>query len=119
MQDSERARASKGAFTGARISVHPMFGAAYEVDVPSGEGGHGGADPVMLEQLFSPCPPPDPYRRAASHIDGAASLLVGFAANESIQTERLVRTDDLFRLPERPPAGERPALDKVRPEVTE
>jgi hypothetical protein len=119
MQDSERARASKGAFTGARISVHPMFGAAYEVDVPSGEGGHGGADPVMLEQLFSPCPPPDPYHRAASHIDGAASLLVGFAANESIRTERLVRTDDLFRLPERPPAGERPALDKVRPEVTE
>jgi predicted dehydrogenase len=119
MQDSERARASKGAFKGARISVHPMFGAAYEVDVPSGEGGHGGADPVMLEQLFSPSPPPDPYHRAASHIDGAASLLVGFAANESIRTERFVRTDDLFRLPERPPAGERPALDKVRPEVTE
>ena len=52
----------------------------------------------MLEQLFSPSPPPDPYHRAASHIDGAASLLVGFAANESIRTERLVRTDDLFRL---------------------
>jgi predicted dehydrogenase len=105
MQDSERARASKGAFKGARISVHPMFGAAYEVDVPSGEGGHGGADPVMLEQLFSPSPPPDPYHRAASHIDGAASLLVGFAANESIRTERFVRTDELFRLPERSPAG--------------
>ena len=105
MQDSERARASKGAFKGARISVHPMFGAAYEVDVPSGDGGHGGADPVMLEQLFSLSPPPDPYHRAASHIDGAASLLVGFAANESIRTERFVRTDDLFQLPERPPAG--------------
>ena len=55
--------------------------------------------------LLSPSPPPDPYRRAASHVDGAASLLVGFAANESIRTERLVRTDELFRLPERPLAG--------------
>jgi hypothetical protein len=78
-----------------------MFGTPYEVDVPPGEGGHGGADPLMLEQLLSPSPPPDPYERAATHVDGAASLLVGFAANESMRTERLVRTDDLFRLPER------------------
>jgi predicted dehydrogenase len=101
MQDSERATASKGAFRAARITVHPMFGPAYDVEVPSGEGGHGGADPVMLAELFSPSPPPDPYGRAASHIDGAASLLVGFAANESIRSERLVHTDDLFRLPEK------------------
>jgi predicted dehydrogenase len=99
MQDSERATASKGAFRGARITVHPMFGSPYDVDVPSGEGGHGGADPVMVAELFSSSPPPDPYGRAASHVDGAASLLVGFAANESIRTERLVHTDDLFRLP--------------------
>ena len=59
----------------------------------------------MLEQLFSTAPPLDPYHRAASHLDGAASLLVGFAANESIRTERLVRVDDLFRLPERRPGG--------------
>ncbi len=100
MQDAERAKASKGAFKAARIAVHPMFGTAYEVEIPPGEGGHGGADPVMLEQLFSPSPTPDPYHRAASHVDGAASLLVGFAANESICTERLVHVDDLFRLPE-------------------
>jgi predicted dehydrogenase len=100
MQDAERAKASKGAFKAARIAVHPMFGAAYEVEIPPEEGGHGGADPVMLEQLFSPSPTPDPYHRAASHVDGAASLLVGLAANESICTERLVHVDDLFRLPE-------------------
>src|SRR5262245_2976022 len=105
MADAERSRASKGAFKATRITVHPMFGAPYEVDVPEGEGGHGGADPVMLADLFSPAPPADPYQRAASHVDGAASLLVGFAANESVRTERLVRTDDLFRLP----SGCRPA----------
>jgi hypothetical protein len=103
MGDQERAAASKGAFKTARITVHPMFGAPHEVDVPPGEGGHGGADPVMLAQLFGSAPPEDPYGRAASHVDGAASLLVGFAANESMRTGALVRTEDLFPMPV--PAG--------------
>ena len=55
----------------------------------------------MLEQIFSPNPPPDPYKRAASHIDGAASILVGIAANESLRTERLVHVNDLFPLPDK------------------
>jgi predicted dehydrogenase len=92
---------SKGAFKSSRLHVFPMFGPAYEVDIPAGEGGHGGADPVMLEQLFSASPPPDPFRRAASHIDGAASILMGIAANESIQSGRMVKIDDLFPLPDR------------------
>jgi predicted dehydrogenase len=107
MGDAERANASKGAFKEATIRVHPMFGAAYEVEVPPGEGGHGGADPVMLEQLLSPAPPPDPYHRAASHLDGAASVLVGLAANESIRTRQLVRIADLFPLPAPAPGADR------------
>jgi predicted dehydrogenase len=92
------AQASKGAFKQARMRVFPMFEQGYEVDVPVGEGGHGGADPVMLEQIFSPNPPPDPYHRAASHIDGAASVLVGIAANQSMQTGQLIHIDDIFPL---------------------
>ena len=91
--------ASKGAFKSTQMRVHPMFGQSYDVDVPSGDGGHGGADPVMLEQLFSPNPPFDPYRRAASHIDGAASALVGISANLSMKTGQLVTVGDLFPLP--------------------
>lgn len=90
--------ASKGSFKSTQMRVHPMFGQPYDVEVPQGEGGHGGADPVMLEQLFSPEPPPDPYNRAASHIDGAASVLVGIAANQSMLTGQLVNIDDLFPL---------------------
>ncbi len=90
--------ASKGPFKRARMRVFPMFGQEYEVDVPVGEGGHGGADPVMLEQIFSPTPPPDPYHRAASHINGAASVLVGIAANQSMHTGQMVFIDDLFPL---------------------
>ncbi len=91
-------QASKGPFKQARIRVFPMFKPGYEVDVPTGDGGHGGADPVMLEQLFSPTPPPDPFNRAASHLDGAASVLVGIAANQSIHTGQLVHIDDVFPL---------------------
>jgi predicted dehydrogenase len=91
-------QASKGPFKQARMRVFPMFGQSCEVDVPSGEGGHGGADPVMLEQLFSPTPPPDPHHRAASHIDGAASVLVGIAANQAMISGQAVYIDDLFPL---------------------
>jgi predicted dehydrogenase len=93
--------ASKGPFKRAHMRVFPMFGTAYEVDVPFAQGGHGGADPVMLDQLFLPDPPPDPFSRAASHIDGAASVLVGISANQSMRTGGLVNIDDLFVLPAR------------------
>lgn len=92
------AAASKGAFKQTEIRVFPMFGEGYEVDVPVAEGGHGGADPLMLEDLFSPNPSPDPLGRAASYRDGAASVLVGIAANMSIETGELVDVGELFGL---------------------
>lgn len=93
------AAASKGAFKSTALRVYPMFGERYELDVPVGAGGHGGADPVMLEQIFSPEPPTDSFDRAASHIDGAASVLVGISANIAMQTGQTVNIDDLFKLP--------------------
>lgn len=86
-------------FGGSEIRVFPMFGRPYTVEIPAAEGGHGGADPVMLEQIFAPNPPPDPYQRAASHLAGAASILLGIAANESIATGQMVSVDDLLNLP--------------------
>ena len=102
--DKAKASASKGAFKSVEMRVFPMFGQSYEVEAPAGEGGHGGADPVMLEQIFSPNPPYDPYQRAASHVDGAASILVGISGNIAMKTGQLVNIDDLFKLPRRHPA---------------
>ncbi len=97
--DEERdVSASKGTFKKTTLTVLPMFNTPYEVTIPLGEGGHGGADPVMLEQLFHPEPPHDPFNRAASHIDGAASILLGIAANKSIESKQLVYVDNLFNL---------------------
>ena len=80
------------------IRLYPMFGVPHRVDFTEGAGGHGGGDPVMLEQIFAPDPPADPFHRAASHVDGAASILLGIAANKSIETGTLIRTSDLVTL---------------------
>jgi predicted dehydrogenase len=88
-------------YGGKHIRVYPMFGRPYEVEIPEGVGGHGGGDAVMLEQIFADQPPADPFARAASHIDGAASILLGIAANESIATGKLVQVRDLLTLPQK------------------
>lgn len=80
------------------ITRYRMFGTAEPVDIPPAEGDHGGGDSLMLEQLFAPEPPPDPWGRAASHVDGAASILLGFSANESIATGMPVRCAELLAL---------------------
>jgi hypothetical protein len=99
--DGQANTASKGAFKETRLTVFPMFGTGYDLDVSTGEGGHGGADPVMLEQVFSPNAPPDPFNRAASHLAGAASILMGIAGNEAMRTKRLIVVDEMFPLSEK------------------
>lgn len=80
------------------IRVYPHFKPSYEVAVERVQGGHGGADPVLMENLFSPSAPADPFGRAAGHEQGAASILVGIAANESIASHRPVKLLELAPL---------------------
>ncbi|HEY8421028.1 MAG TPA: Gfo/Idh/MocA family oxidoreductase [Thermoclostridium sp.] len=87
----------EGAVQKKSIAVFPMFGEPYEVEVKEGKGGHGGGDPILLNDLFG-TPAEDPYNRAASHIDGAYSILTGIAANKSIATGLPVNVDDLVCL---------------------
>lgn len=97
--DAERdVAASKSAFKQTDLRVYPIFKSPYKVEIPNAEGGHGGADPLMLEQIFHPNAPTDPFNRAASHIDGAASILLGIAANRSLETAHLIQVDDLLEL---------------------
>jgi predicted dehydrogenase len=79
----------------SRIIVHPMFGKAYEVEIPKAEGGHGGSDPLLTEQIFSPNPPEEKWGRNAGHGQGAASILIGIAGNESIRTGQPITVSDL------------------------
>jgi predicted dehydrogenase len=66
------------------------------LEVWSGEGDHGGGDPVMLDELLNPAASNDPYRRRSSHVDGAWSILTGIASNVSMQRGQTVRIADLL-----------------------
>jgi predicted dehydrogenase len=88
--------AAEGATKTKRITVFPMWGEPYDVDIPEGIGGHGGGDSVMLEDIFG-APREDRFQRAASHIDGATSILTGIAANISMRSGLPVQVDDLVQ----------------------
>ena len=93
--NSGGSNAREGATKSKSIWVYPMWGVPYEVEIPEAAGGHGGGDPALLDDIFSDNPTPDPLRRAASHIDGAMSILTGIAANKSIATGMPVNVKDL------------------------
>jgi hypothetical protein len=82
---------------GTTIRVFPHFKEAYAAEVWQGEGGHGGGDPRLLDDLFALNPPADKCKRAADHRGGAYSILTGVAANRSIASGTVVQIDDLVK----------------------
>jgi len=73
-----------------RLLFRPHWGRPQTLPVSSkSEGGHGGADKLMLHDLFAG-PGADPLHRAADHRDGAWSILTGIAGNRSLAENRIV-----------------------------
>jgi hypothetical protein len=104
---------------GESIKIFPIRGAASDVEVWKGEGGHGGGDTLMLHDIFSPGKTPDKYLRCADQRAGAYSLLTGVAANLSMSSGKEIRIDDLVTdigMPDYPPmpphSGAVPMPDK-------
>ena len=97
-QSDEELAASQAVGHKQELMYYPMFGQPRQLEIIKAEGGHGGGDPIMLEQIFSPDPPTDPFDRGASHIDGAASMLCGICANKSVATGQAVLCDDVLPL---------------------
>lgn len=79
----------------ARILVRPLHSKPLQIEVTSGEGGHGGGDKRLLDDIFLPERAPDPLGRAANHTDGAMSILTGIAANRSFATGLPIQVRDL------------------------
>ena len=75
----------EGVVNQKRITVYPLFKEPYDVEIPTGVGGHGGGDSVLLNDIFG-TPAQDPLNRAAGYRDGAMSILTGIAANASISS---------------------------------
>ncbi len=81
-------------FGGKHIRVYPIFGKPYEVAIPETTGGGhgGGGDQVMLEQIFSPTPPPDPFaerhRTSTSDVDSPGHCRQHFDGRKSTGVRR-------------------------------
>jgi predicted dehydrogenase len=78
-----------------RILVQPHFGRTYDLVLPRGVGLHAGGDTVMLEALFRGGGN-DEFERIADERAGAASALVGIAANASMVAGRAILLADLM-----------------------
>lgn len=92
----------------SKLIVHPLFSPAYEIEIPAAEGGHGGGDPLLQEQIFSQSAPEDPWGRSAGHEQGAAAMLVGAAINQSFETSAQVNIRDIC-----PPLGDAQHLSEL------
>lgn len=80
------------------LRLIPHFSAGYDIPIHLAAGGHGGGDPLIQEQIFSTSPPAEIWGRNAGHEQGAASILIGTAANRSIATGQPVLIENLCSL---------------------
>jgi len=55
----------------------------------------------MLDEIFGKDLEPDPLERAASHIDGAYSIMTGICANKSIASGLPVNIKDVIDIPKK------------------
>jgi hypothetical protein len=71
-----------------RLTLHKHWEKPREIDLPQNSGGgHGGADALMLRDIFDP-DGKDPLGRRATFIDAARSVLTGIAANFFLKSGR-------------------------------
>ena len=79
------------------IQLTTNFGKRELFRIPHSDGGHGGGDDRLHNQIFLPGQD-DPYRQAAGLRDGAMAVLIGVAARNSIDTGKPVRIESLTSL---------------------
>lgn len=93
-----RERGGDDAVETMSTELHLAGGLPQKLDVWTGKGSHGGADPIMLGYLFDPqSMAEDTYGRASDQTSGAWSILTGIAANQSIaQDGARIHIDDML-----------------------
>ena len=67
------------------IDYFPIFEGRERIHVPSAQGGHGGGDPLILEDIFLGENPNRKYDILAKSVDGLRAIAIGDAVFTSIQ----------------------------------
>jgi predicted dehydrogenase len=78
------------------IYVTKSFGLRRRATFTAGEGGHGGGDDFLRDQIFRRISAPDHMRLPDSRA-GAMSCLTGIAARKSIEEKRAVKISELVK----------------------
>ena len=78
------------------IDVTTSFGKRETYKISNDESGHGGGDPRIRKQVFTPGE--DAYRQGAGSRDGSMAVLIGIAARNSIDSGKPVNIADLTSL---------------------
>ena len=81
--------------SGQRLLVQRHWERAQEVEIPMGQGSHGGGDAILLGDVFRGRTEEDPLGRPAGYVDGVRAVAVGIAGNESLRTGQAVDVDAL------------------------
>ena len=78
------------------IKVFDLDDNATDFSIIKATGNHGGGDVRLLRMLFLENVP-DPLGHGAGSLDGAYSILIGAAANQSIREERVIDIESLLK----------------------
>ncbi|MDG5786911.1 Gfo/Idh/MocA family oxidoreductase [Evansella sp. AB-P1] len=78
------------------IDYFPLFGSKQTINVVHREGGHGGADPIMLEDLFLGKDPNRSYEILSGAEDGAYAVACGEAVWRSVKEKKPVKIEDIL-----------------------
>ncbi|MBI4978789.1 MAG: Gfo/Idh/MocA family oxidoreductase [Spirochaetes bacterium] len=80
------------------LSYMPLFGGARDmIDVLEREGGHGGADPILQEDLFLGPDPKRGYEIMSNANVGAMAVCTGEAVWKSVKEKRSVTIAELLK----------------------
>jgi predicted dehydrogenase len=78
------------------IDYFPLFGAKETIEVVKNGGGHGGGDPILLEDLFLGPDPARNYTILAGSQAGAYSIAVGEGVWRSVQEKKPMNINELL-----------------------
>lgn len=77
------------------VDYYPIFGSRERIAVKPGVGGHGGADSLIIEDVFLGADPDRKYDILANSKDGLYAVSIGDAIYKSIMTKQIIDLTDV------------------------